>query len=148
MVRIGVYTPANGSWGFVHYPLDAPESSAGGWVGLSEIVAVTDDEFMVIERDNQGGPNAAIKRLYTFSLDGVTPAPAGETAPVVSKRLARDLLPNLAGTGGWTLDKLEGLTIASDGQIYAVTDNDGVDDAVGEPRFLRLGKSTTVLAQR
>jgi hypothetical protein len=112
MVRIGVYTPANGSWGFVHYPLDAPESSAGGWVGLSEIVAVTDDEFMVIER------------------------------------LARDLLPNLAGTGGWPLDKLEGLTIASDGQIYAVTDNDGVDDAVGETRFLRLGKSTTVLAQR
>ncbi len=94
-------------------------------------MAVTDDEFMVIERDNQGGPNAAIKRLYTFSLDGVTPAPAGETAPVVSKRLARDLLPNLAGTGGWTLDKLEGLTIASDGQIYAVTDNEGVDDAAG-----------------
>lgn len=148
MVRIGVYTPANGSWGFVHYPLDAPESPAGGWVGLSEIVALSDDEFMVIERDNKGGPDAAIKRLYTFSLEGVTPAPAGQTAPVVSKRLARDLLPTLAGTGGWVLDKLEGLTIASDGRVYAVTDNDGIDDAVGETRLLRLGKSTTVLAQR
>lgn len=148
MVRIGVYTPANGGWGFLHYPLDAPESLAGGWVGLSEIAAISDDEFLVIERDNKGGPDAAIKRIYAFSVDGLTPAAAGQAAPVVEKRLVRDLLPTLAGTGGWTLDKLEGLTVASDGQIYAITDNDGIDDAVGETRFLRLGKSSAVLAQR
>lgn len=148
MVKIGVYTPANGRWGFLHYPLDAAESPAGGWVGLSEIAAVSDDEFMVIERDNKGGPDAAIKRIYAFSVAGLTPAAAGQDAPVIEKRLVRDLLPTLAGTGGWTLDKLEGLTVASDGQVYAVTDNDGVDDAVGETRFLRLGKSSAVLAQR
>lgn len=148
MVRIGVYTPANGNWGFLHYPLDAPESPAGGWIGLSEIAAVSDDEFLVIERDNKGGPDAAVKRIYAFSVDGLTPVSAGQTAPVVEKRLVRDLLPTLAGTGGWTLDKLEGLTVASDGQVYAVTDNDGIDDAVGETRFLRLGKSSAVLAQR
>lgn len=36
-------------------------------------------------------------------------------------------------------EKLEGLTIAADGTVYAITDNDGVDDATGETVFLALG---------
>ncbi len=147
-VFIGVYTPANGQWGFLRYPLNAPESPAGGWVGLSEITAVSDTEFMVIERDNKGGPDAAIKRIYAFSVAGLTPAPAGQAAPLVRKRLVRDLLTEMASRSGWTPDKLEGLTMASDGQIYAVTDNDGIDDATGEIQFLRLGRRSAVLAQR
>ncbi len=147
-VFIGVYTPANGQWGFLRYPLNAPESPAGGWVGLSEITAVSDTEFMVIERDNKGGPDAAIKRIYAFSVAGLTPAPAGQAAPLVRKRLVHDLLTEMASRSGWTPDKLEGLTMASDGQIYAVTDNDGIDDATGETQFLRLGRRSAVLAQR
>jgi hypothetical protein len=39
-----------------------PASPNGGWVGLSEIVAVDATTFAVIERDNQGGPDAVIKQ--------------------------------------------------------------------------------------
>ena len=48
------------------------------------------------------------------------------------------VLPALQAVHGWTQEKLEGLTIGSDGQVYAVTDNDGLKDATGETVFLRL----------
>lgn len=71
--RIGVYDPTDESWGFFAYPLDAPESQNGGWVGLSDLTALGDGKFLVVERDNQGGPDAAIKRLYTIDVTGLTP---------------------------------------------------------------------------
>jgi hypothetical protein len=37
-------------------------------------------------------------------------------------------------------DKVEGLAVGGDGQTYAVTDNDAIDDATGETVFLRLGR--------
>ena len=58
MAKLGVYDPAAKSWGFVHYPLEAPKSPAGGWVGLSEITALGGDRFALIERDNQPGAAA------------------------------------------------------------------------------------------
>jgi hypothetical protein len=51
-----------------------------------------------------------------------------------------DVLPQLARNSIWTAEKLEGFAVARDGQMYAVTDNDGLDDATGETVFLRLGK--------
>ena len=48
----------------VFYPLDDVESQYGGWVGLSDITNVGEGEYLVLERDNQGGPDAAIKRIY------------------------------------------------------------------------------------
>ncbi|MGA9276035.1 esterase-like activity of phytase family protein, partial [Ilumatobacter sp.] len=51
LVKIGRYTPGDGTWAFFHYPLDAPESAAGGWVGLSEITAIDDTTFAIVERD-------------------------------------------------------------------------------------------------
>ncbi len=127
------------TWGVMHYPLDKPESAAGGWVGLSEIAALGNGRFAILERDNQAGTEAAIKRVYEIDLDGVTAAPLGQTPPVLTKSLAIDLLPKLQAANGWTADKVEGLTLAADGQLYAVTDNDGVDDSPGESLFLRLG---------
>jgi hypothetical protein len=50
------------------------------------------------------------------------------------------MLPIMRATNGWTLDKLEGFAIAKDGTAYAVTDNDGVDEATGETQFFRLGE--------
>ncbi len=97
------------------------------------------ERFAVIERDNQGGPDARIKKVFEFSIAGLTPQPQGGVFPVVSKHPALDLLPQLASYRGWVLDKLEGLAVAADGKAYAVTDNDGVDDASGETRLLRLG---------
>jgi hypothetical protein len=142
--RIGRYTPATGDWRFFYYPLDPVESPAGGFVGLSEIVALDDDTLLVLERDNQGGPDARIKRLYTVSIAGLSPAPQGPSGqpqafPLLSKRLVRDLLPDLAAPRGWLQEKVEGVAVALDGHVYIVTDNDGVDDNTGETQFIRLG---------
>ncbi|MCQ4317163.1 alkaline phosphatase [Stutzerimonas zhaodongensis] len=136
-VRIGVFSPSSGEWAFMHYPLDvAPE---GAWVGLSELTSLGNGQFLVIERDNQQGPAAQIKRLYRIDLSGVQPVPEGQRFPLVSKRLERDLLPDLKSTGGWVLDKVEGAAVDKQGRLFVVTDNDGVEDASGETRFMRLG---------
>lgn len=140
--KLGIYNPADKTWGFVHYPLEAPASPAGGWVGLSEIVSLGDGRFAVLERDNKGGEDAAIKQITVISLDGVTPAAHGETLPVVEKRLAMDVLPALAAGSGWILDKPEGLTVTADGRLILVTDNDGVDDAPGETKLIDLGPAS------
>ncbi len=140
--KIAIYNPADKSWGFVHYPLDAPKSAAGGWVGLSEIVSMGDGEFAILERDNKGGEDAAIKQITRVSLKGVTPAAHGETLPVLEKRFAMDILPAMAQGKGWVLDKPEGLTITADGRLILVTDNDGVDDAPGETQLIDLGPAT------
>ncbi len=144
-VRIGVYNTNDGSWRFFYYPLDAVESANGGWVGLSEITALGKDKFAVVERDNQAGPDAAVKRVYTFSVAGLTPladAAAGEipSFPVVEKSLARDLMPDLAAPGGLILEKVEGLTVLKNGTTLIVNDNDGVDDSNGETQLLRIRK--------
>jgi hypothetical protein len=138
-VRIGVHTPSDASWKFYYYPLEAPP--AGGWVGLSEITALGDGKFAIIERDNLSGPDAAIKRVYTVDVTGVDPQEEGGVFPVLTKTLAIDVLPAMQAGKGWVHDKLEGLARAADGTVYAVTDNDGVDDSTGETQFLNLGNS-------
>lgn len=137
--KIGIYNPADRSWGFVHYPLSKPASAAGGWVGLSEIVSLGGGAFAVLERDNKGGEDAAIKQITVVSLDGITPAKYGESLPVLEKRVALDILPAMAADKGWVLDKPEGLAVTADGQLILVTDNDGVDDAPGETQLIKLG---------
>ena len=137
LARIGVYTPHDNSWAFYYYPLESVEE---GWVGLSEITAISDTQFAIIERDNQQGEKAQIKRLYRIDIAGLVAKPEGEDFPVLSKTLAKDLLPSLKKTNGWVLDKVEGAAIGADGKVYVATDNDGVDDASGETRFIRFGK--------
>lgn len=140
-VKIGRYDIAAGTWAFVAYALDAVESPAGGWVGLSEITALGDGEFAIIERDNALGPDARIKRVYSVDLSSAafTEYTTGVVLPVVDKTLRADLLGDLAANSVWTPDKLEGLAVAADGDVYVVTDNDGLDDAVGQTVFLNLG---------
>ncbi|WP_247662169.1 hypothetical protein [Micromonospora sp. U21] len=57
------------------------------------------------------------------------------------------MLPALCATNGWTQEKLEGLTVAGDGEVYAITDNDAVQDATGETALLRLGSSRRVFGR-
>jgi hypothetical protein len=131
------YHVASGGWGVLHYPLGA---TTEGWMGLSEITATGPDTFIVIERNNQWGEQA-VKRLYAFSVSGLTPAaPGAAQVPVVTKRLVRDVVEDLARTGGTILEKLEGFTVDSAGEAFAVTDNDGVQAVSGETQFLRLGR--------
>ena len=131
LTRIGRYSTVTGTWSWLAYPLD---TAPVGWNGLSELVAVDHDTFAVIERDNQRGPQASIKKVYAFDVP-----PTWTGVPTVHKRLVKDLLPALKADNGWVQDKVEGLTVAGNGQTYAVTDNDGLDDATGETVFLRLG---------
>jgi len=132
-VRIGRYTPPTGAWAFFHYPLDFASAGIGALqTGLSDLVAVDDETFLVIERDSLKGANAALKRVYAFSIAGVTPTPCDEfaaacpvdtSAQLGAKALVRDLLAQ----DGLTLEKVEGLALRdSDGALLVGTDNDGV----------------------
>merc|ERR1712060_513459 len=127
--RLGVYDWATKTWEFVFYPLDAPASQNGGWVGLSDITPLGGMQFAVLERDNQGGPDAAIKKVYTISLSAIA---AGDT---LTKTERKDLVPFLAQTAGLTYEKVEGLAFCG-GIFYVVNDNDGVDDNSGEQQLL------------
>ena len=136
--RIGRYDVKTGKWTWYGYPLETT-TTAGDWIGLSEITVVGDGKLAVIERDKLNGPNAKIKRIYTVDLPKTDPAPG--TLPVLKKKLAVDVLPFLQSTHGWTQEKLEGMTIGGDGNVYISTDNDALDDSTGETVFLKLGKA-------
>jgi hypothetical protein len=140
--RIARFTPATGTWRFFYYPLTPASSPNGGWVGVSDIVASGPEDFVVIERDNQAGPDATIKQLQRFSTAGLRPlADDGSVAPafpVLNKTLLRDLLPDLQATGGMVLEKLDGLALTGDGDALLVNDNDGLDGTNGETQLLRL----------
>ena len=135
-VKLLAYNLITTTWGAVHYPL---EKATQGWVGLSEITYYNDSVY-IIERDNQLGDNATIKRLYKVSQNELKPAPLGSTLPVVSKTLVRDFLPDLKSLNGYVQDKIEGFSIDASGNGFAVTDNDGVDDSSGETLFFNIGK--------
>lgn len=142
--RIGEYTPSNGKWRFFYYPLNEQESESSGWIGLSELVYLGNDTFAVIERDKGWGLNAKLKAIYTFSIAGIEPKSDGEDIPFLKKTLAYDLLPDLKALNGLILEKIEGLTVSHDGQVYVVTDNDALDDAPGETQFLRIGNRAEI----
>lgn len=134
--RIGEFDTSTGKFAWSLYPLEKT-STEGDWIGLSEITWLRDGRLAVIERDKLNGPDAKIKRIYTVD----EPRGAGSgTPPVLSKKLAHDVLPDLQGTNGWAQEKLEGMAVAPNGQTWVVTDNDGLADATGETVFLNLGK--------
>jgi len=135
-IKLVAYNLETKEWGAVHYQKAEP---ATGWVGMSEIVA-HGDYFYVIERDNQHDHRAVTKKIYRIPAAEMVPAPLGGELPVVSKELVRDLLPDLTSTGGYVLDKVEGLAIMADGTAFVSTDNDGVDDHSGETMFFSIGK--------
>jgi hypothetical protein len=136
--KILTYDVEDGDWGVLHYPL---EPAGAGWVGLSEIAA-HDGFLYFIERDNQIGEAARLKQITRVALEGLSPAALGEMPPVVEKQVVLDLMPLLASTGGYVVDKPEGLAIAEDGRAWLVTDNDGVDDSSGETLFLPVDVTT------
>ncbi|MEV4811168.1 esterase-like activity of phytase family protein [Micromonospora avicenniae] len=143
IVRLGRYDVTAGTWSWFGYQLNSTDVP-GDWIGLSEITVVG-DRLAVIERDKLNGPAAALKRVYTVPMPDSAAAPG--PLRVLPKTLAVDVLPALRATNGWTQEKLEGLTVAGNGQVYAVTDNDALQDATGETVFLRLGPSRKVFGR-
>ncbi|MEL7513094.1 MAG: esterase-like activity of phytase family protein [Pseudomonadota bacterium] len=135
-VKLVAYNTETEEWGAVHYPKAEPEK---GWVGLSEITAHGDYVY-IVERDNQHGIEAVTKKVYRVPLSQMVPSALGGDLPVVEKELVRDLIPDLTSTGGFVLDKVEGLAITPDGTAWISTDNDGVDDHSGETMFFSIGQ--------
>lgn len=87
--------------------------------GVSEIVALTARQFLVLERDSRAGADARTKKLFRIDLDGATDVsqtaalPAGVKA--VRKRPFLDLLDPKFGLAGAHLpEKFEGLAFGPD----------------------------------
>lgn len=113
---------------------------------VSEILAINDREFLVVERDKNAGDSAAFKKTFRIDLAGATdvsdlgttaanglPAsglPAGVTP--VSKGLFLDLLDPTFGLAGSSFpEKIEGMTWGADladGRhlLLFTSDNDGL----------------------
>lgn len=150
--RIGRYDLATGGWTFAHYPLDPPTSPQGGWVGLSDLTWLGGDRFAALERDDQAGRAARIKRVTTFSVAGVAflDRTQVERFPLLAKVVAVDLVESGAfGAADQVPEKLEGLAVLADGTALVVNDddndadNDDVNDAEGgenggATRFVRV----------
>ncbi|MBX2853721.1 MAG: esterase-like activity of phytase family protein [Rhodobacteraceae bacterium] len=136
-VKLLSYNIESKEWGAVQYPTEEPVEK--GWVGLSEITA-HGDWMYIVERDNQIGAAAAVKRLYRVAMADMKPAALDGKLPMVKKALMRDFLPDMAGLNGYIVDKIEGFAIDASGTGYAVTDNDGVDDSSGETLFFKAGE--------
>jgi len=134
-VKLVAYNTESKEWGAVRYALDAPADK--GWVGLSDI-EIHGDYAYIIERDNQIGEKAAVKKIYRVALSQMVPAALGGELPLVEKEEVRDLLPDLKALNGFVVDKVEGLAIDANGKAYVVTDNDGVDDSSGETLFFTV----------
>ena len=144
-VRIGRYLPASGEFSWYGYQLE-DAGDDGSWNGLSEITRLSDGSFAVIERDKRIGENAKLKAVYQFALPEASASAPNDTVPLLEKKLAVDVLPVLERTNGRTQEKLEGLAVAGNGQVYVVTDNDAVKDASGETVFASLGAEAEAFA--
>ncbi len=132
------------------YAYDNFLSDTGKAYNASEILALNDHEFLVLERDGKGlgdGSNAVVKRIYkvdlagAFDVAGLT-GEANLLSHAVSKTLFVDLKANLGshGIGAASVPaKLEGMAFGSDVMIggtlhhtlYVANDNDFVPGTAG-----------------
>ena len=114
----------------VQFDLDSGETQEfvyrtdGDEMGISEILAVDDTRFLVLERDGELGSAAAKKGLTLIDTAGATNVhgtaalPAGElpaSITPVAKRWVLDLLDPSYGLAGEAMpEKIEGLTFGPD----------------------------------
>lgn len=133
--RIGRYDLVDNVWDFFLYPLEETVID-GDWIGLSEITNLGGDVYAVIERDKQFGAAATVKKVYSFSLSGVSAFngvledTSDLTGKVISKTEVADLLEDFS-----PFEKIEGLTKTIAGDLWALLDNDGGEL---ESRFVKV----------
>ncbi|HEY3788809.1 MAG TPA: esterase-like activity of phytase family protein, partial [Urbifossiella sp.] len=121
--RIGVNTrlleleTATGKTREFVYQLESPAT------GVSEILAINDREFLVLERDGLGGKDAKIKKIHRINLTNASDVSAVKCLPStglpagivpVEKRLFIDLLAPKFGLARDIPEKLEGLAFGPD----------------------------------
>ncbi len=113
----------------------------------NEILAVNDHQFLVIERDNEGGTDAKFKRLFLIDVAGASDSgdiealseKVDDQIKPVTKKPFLDLLDPMFGLAGKTFpQKVEGLAFGPplpDGRplLLVTTDNDCKPD---EPTFI------------
>lgn len=122
---------AGGDWEFFFYQLDSDDGS--NWAGLSEIINLGGDSFAVIERDKGIGAGSQLKKIYEFDLSGLTGDSDGLPGAddTVSKTLLFDIRDAFS-----PLEKVEGLALTEDGDLWVGLDNDGGEV---ESRLINLG---------
>ncbi|MCA8968690.1 MAG: esterase-like activity of phytase family protein [Planctomycetes bacterium] len=121
-----------GDWDFFYLELDSNDGD--NWAGLSEILAIGDNEFLVVERDKGIGVGSKLKKLYAFTLDGLKPDADGkpDATDTVKKVLASNVLRDF-----FPYEKVEGLAITKNGHLWVGLDNDGGEV---EPRLIDKGR--------
>lgn len=109
-----------GDWEFFFLPLDATNTSSN-WIGLSEIITIGAGEYAVIERDKGIGNGSLLKKVYAFSLNGLSADADGtpDASDTVTKVEVLDLLGAF-----FPYEKVEGLAILR-GDLWVGLDNDG-----------------------
>ncbi len=106
---------------------------------LNEILAISEDEFLVIERDGKAGEQARFKKIFKISIGNATDIQCMKSLPPeeiptevapVDKEVFIDLLdPAFSLAGKQMPEKIEGLTfgpVLSDGKqtLIVASDND------------------------
>ena len=132
------------------YPLASPEN------GISEILAINEREFLVLERDGKAGKEAKCKKVFHIDLSQATDVSAIGSLPAkqlpkgilsVSKVLFLDLLDKKFQLGGNNLpEKFEGLAFGpalSDGRhlLLISADNDFIATIPFSVFVFSFGKS-------
>jgi hypothetical protein len=112
-----------------------------GSTGISEILAVDDQRYLVLERDGLGGLDAKNKKVFLIHTQAATDVSAlaalpvkelaGEVKPVTKKLLVDLLQPSYGLAGAGFPEKVEGLTFGPnlpDGRklLIITADNDFV----------------------
>lgn len=155
IVTIDIATGTTHEYAYDNYLADTNKN-----YNSSEIIAINDHEFQVLERDGKGlgdGSNAVVKRIYKVDLTGAADVSAmsGQAALLanaVSKTLVLDIKAVLNANGVTDANipaKLEGLSFGEDvvvnGQtlhtLYLANDNDFVPGVAGGNKFWVFGFS-------
>jgi Esterase-like activity of phytase/LVIVD repeat len=108
-----------GDWQFFYFAFETNDPI--NWPGLSEITALGNARFLVIERDKGVGAGSTLKRIYGFNLNGLTPDTDGvpDASDTVTKVLVRDVVEQFS-----PYEKIEGIGV-SWGTLWVGLDNDG-----------------------
>ena len=136
--RLWVYDPVADTWDWVAWDLTAKPANAA-WVGLSEVTTTLAGELIVIERDNLTGNFSELKTLVKIGASATD-----DHLVHASEKAVYNILPLMRSTRGWITDKPEGTAVTSDGRLFLVTDNDGVEDWSGETSFFPMGQYGTL----
>ncbi|CAH0230930.1 esterase-like activity of phytase family protein [Chryseobacterium sp. Bi04] len=143
------------------------KQDGGASDSVCDITALSNNEFLVIERDGNFGTQGGIKKVYRINISGATDVNGTDLAAVdgmkinnkaleqstwdeitnagikpVSKSLAVDLVAKL----GYEHDKFEGIVYLGNNKLAVFNDDDFgvVDDGNGNPKAKILPKTGKV----